>query len=164
MTFFSCTLTVKGNERSSGIYFGGKWAQSCWSRQWFEDGLFDLILHFLEIFPVVVALSIWSSGLKNQKIEAAVTIITKRSSKSKKCGVPSDKACFLTPQFYILLEGVHISGKLNNLADSLSVIFSGFTSMSHSADRNTKLSFANLDTEVNILAGRSMTCIGRGLL
>jgi hypothetical protein len=70
-----------------GIYFNHKWAQACWPKDWEEIGILSDVT-FLELFPVVAALFIWGSELKNKNIlfhvdnQAVVTIINKKSSKS----------------------------------------------------------------------------------
>jgi hypothetical protein len=44
--------------RGFGIYFQGRWAQANWPNEWAENGTLADIT-FLELFPVVVAISIW---------------------------------------------------------------------------------------------------------
>jgi hypothetical protein len=47
------TDSAGGRNKGFGIYFQEKWAQSCWPKQWVENGTLKDI-KFLELFPVVV--------------------------------------------------------------------------------------------------------------
>ena len=114
-----------GKEKGFGVYFNGKWAQASWSQSWIQTGIMTDIT-FMELFPVVVAVSIWGSHLANKRIlfridnQAVVTIINKKSSKSS--GVMSlvRKLVFVCLDFNILLKAQHIPGRLSLVADSLS--------------------------------------------
>ena len=124
MILLRCSLTVQGwgKTEASEYILPEKKPQRCWPMQWFDGDILSDIT-FLELFPVVVVSSIRGS---DQKIvfkidnEAVVTIINKRSSKSKGLLSLVRILVFCTSQFNILLKVVHIRGKLNNLADSLS--------------------------------------------
>ena len=50
-----------------GIYFNGKWAQTCWPSDWLKNGILQEIT-FLELFPVVVAIHLWGHQLENKKL------------------------------------------------------------------------------------------------
>ena len=108
-----------------GIYFNHKWAQACWPKDWEEIGILSDVI-FLELFPVVAALFIWGSELKNKNIlfhvdnQAVVTIINKKSSKSPRVMSLVIKMVLACLESNILLKAEHISGCLNSLVDSLS--------------------------------------------
>ena len=78
---------VQGANRGFGIYFQGRWAQANWPNEWAENGTLADIT-FLELFPVVVAISIWGLHLRNKKLtfnidnKSVVYIINRKSSKS----------------------------------------------------------------------------------
>jgi hypothetical protein len=61
------TDSVGGEQLGFGIYFGGKWAQSAWPTAWSESDVLSDIT-FLELFPVVIAVSISGNLLRNKKI------------------------------------------------------------------------------------------------
>lgn len=81
---------------------------------------------FLELFPVVVALSIWKDELKNKRIlfhidnDSVVTIINKKSCKSERVMALVRKLVLVCLEFNILLKAEHIQGVQNTIADSLS--------------------------------------------
>ena len=114
-----------GSERGFGIYFKGKWAQSCWPSDWEKMGILQDIT-FLELFPVVVAMHLWGHQLQNKKLmfnidnKAVVTIVNKKSSKSPRVMNLVRKLVLITLKYNILLKAQHISGSLNKIADSLS--------------------------------------------
>ena len=51
------TDSAGGRNKGFGIYFQGKWAQSCWPKYWIENGTLRDIT-FLELFLVVVSICI----------------------------------------------------------------------------------------------------------
>lgn len=61
------TDSAGGKERGFGIYCQGRWAQANWPNEWAENGTLADIT-FLELFPVVVAISIWGLHLRNKKL------------------------------------------------------------------------------------------------
>jgi hypothetical protein len=81
------TDSAGGSDRGFGIYFNGKWAQTCWPSDWLKNGILQEIT-FLELFPVVVDIHLWGHQLENKKLmfnidnKAVVTILNKKSSKS----------------------------------------------------------------------------------
>jgi hypothetical protein len=105
-----------GNEKGFGVYFNGKWAQASWPQSWIQTGIMTDIT-FLELFPVVVAVSIWGSHLANKRIlfridnQAVVTIINKKSSKSSRVMFLVRKLVFVCLDFNILLKAQHIPGR-----------------------------------------------------
>jgi hypothetical protein len=111
--------------RGFGIYFGWKWAQACWPTSWHNSDILSDIT-FLELFPVVVALNIWGTDLKNKKIlfhidnMSVVIIINKKSSKFPRVMTLVRRLVLASLDYNILLKAEHIDGHLNCLADSLS--------------------------------------------
>ena len=98
---------------------------------------------FLDLFPVVVAVSIWGSHLANKRIlfridnQAVVTIINKKSSKSSRVMFLGRKLVFVCLDFNILLKAQHIPRRLNSVADSLSPgEFQKFRRLCPKADAN----------------------------
>ena len=119
------TDSAAGMGKGFGIYFEGRWAQSCWPSKWENTDIMNDIT-FLELFPVVVAVNLWGSYLKNKKIlfhvdnQAVVVIINKKSSKSQRVMSLVRKLVLVCLEFNILIKAEHISGRFNSLADSLS--------------------------------------------
>ncbi|VDI48290.1 Hypothetical predicted protein [Mytilus galloprovincialis] len=119
------TDSAGGQNKGFGIYFQGKWAQSCWPKEWAEHDLLKDIT-YLELFPVVISLHIWGVHLKNKRIifyvdnQAVVTIINKRTSESNRVMSLMRNLVFSTLKYNIVLKAEHIPGKINTIADSLS--------------------------------------------
>jgi len=104
-----------------GIIFGTKWAQGRWPESWKHKDI-----SFLELFPIVVGVILWGQDLKNQKIlfltdnQSIVYVINKQTSKDKSLLSLIRKLVLTCLQYNILFRAKHISGKRNDLADSLS--------------------------------------------
>ena len=81
---------------------------------------------FLELFPVVVAISVWGPLLANKKIlfhndnQAVVQIINKKSSKSPQIMALVRKFVLDTLHFNIIFRAEYIDNKINAIADSIS--------------------------------------------
>ena len=76
-----------GEKGGFGIFFSGQWAYGKWPDNWVAEGLTrDMTL--LELFPVVVTLTIWSDKLRNQWVhfhvdnQAVVQVINSQTCKS----------------------------------------------------------------------------------
>ena len=119
------TDSAGGKNMGFGIYFQGKWAQACWPGDWAKNGVLSDIT-FLELFPIVIAVHIWGSYLKNKKIvfntdnQAVVAIINKKSSKSERVMALVRSLVLTTLTHNIMIKSEYIQGKLNVIADSLS--------------------------------------------
>jgi hypothetical protein len=119
------TDSAGGKQRGFGIYFQGRWAQANWPNEWAENGTLADIT-FLELFPVVVAISIWGLHLRNKKLtfnidnKSVVYIINRKSSKSPRVMALVRTLVLQTLIHNIVIKAVHIPGKLNSIADSLS--------------------------------------------
>lgn len=70
----SYSQTVLGVEMAVfGIYFGGKWASGRWAQFWFSLGI-AMDMTFLELFPVIVALTLYNKCLQNSKMFFILTV------------------------------------------------------------------------------------------
>lgn len=108
-----------------GAYFAGKWAYASWPDAWFTNGIADSIA-VLELFPIVVALHIWGSFLKNKKIMfmcdnmSVVQILGSMSSKSPEIMVLLRALTLHCLKYNMVVKATHIPGKTNLLTDALS--------------------------------------------
>jgi hypothetical protein len=79
----------------------------------------------LELISVVLAFIIWGSEVKNKKIllridnQALVSIVNKRTSKSKRVMVLIRQLVFLNMYNNVQFKSVHIEGEHNEIADAL---------------------------------------------
>jgi hypothetical protein len=108
----------------SGAYFQGHWVQFHWPSSWTNtDILFDITC--LELISVVLAFIIWGSEVKNKKIllridnQALVSIVNKRTSKSKRVMVLIRQLVFFNMYNNVQFKSVHIEGEHNEIADAL---------------------------------------------
>jgi len=106
-------------------YFGGQWVHIRWPLSWGNSG-FMSELSFLELVPVLLALMTWKSHFRNKRSlmfidnEALVTIINKRTSKSKHVIHLLRQLVLLTMCNNIQFRAVHIPGAQNCISDVLS--------------------------------------------
>ena len=108
-----------------GCYFDGKWAFFQWPLHWARLEVMKDIT-FLEMVPVLLCMFLWSTELQNKKIilrtdnEALVAILNKQSTKSKR--IMRFLRCFvlLCMRYNVIFKAIHISTKLNDIADSIS--------------------------------------------
>jgi hypothetical protein len=108
-----------------GIYFTGSWAHARWPHAWTTS---DIIrdMTFLELFPVYVALLLWSESLSNKRIlfhidnMAVVSIINNPTSKSKRVMLLVRKIVLITLKHNITIKAQYIPTKLSKIADSIS--------------------------------------------
>lgn len=119
------TDSAGGESGGFGIFFDGKWAFGRWPHHWAALGrLRDLT--FLEMFPVVTALTTWGPSLANRRIlfhidnQAVVHIINKQTSKSPEVMVLVRRFVLLTLNFNIIFRAEYIHTKSNAIADSIS--------------------------------------------
>ena len=108
-----------------GIFFQDKWAFGRWSRLWPDlCRLSDMT--FLELFPVMVTISVWGPLLANRRIlfhidnQAVVRIINKISSKSPQVMALVRRLVLDTLNFQIIFRDEYINTKINAVADSIS--------------------------------------------
>ena len=106
-----------------GAYFQGQWTWGRWPAHWDND---TPDITFKELFPIVLALHLWSGRLKNKKIrihcdnQAVVNIINKQTTRS----APSMELVRILVlsclNSNIVFTAQHIPGKHNRMADLLS--------------------------------------------
>ena len=119
------TDSAAGQGMGFGIYFAGKWAYAQWPMSWFDLGITDDIT-ILELFPLLVAFTIWGEELRNKKIcfrcdnEAVVQIVNTMTSKSVRVMVLLRAFTLLCLKLNVVVRSSHVSGVSNVLADSLS--------------------------------------------
>lgn len=108
-----------------GIYFQGRWCRASWPARWHEKGVTKDIT-FLEMFPIVVALDIWGSELRNKKIkfqcdnQAVVHILNSMTSKSDRVMGLVRSITLSCLELNILIKALHIPGVHNDICDALS--------------------------------------------
>lgn len=114
-----------GKNGGFGIYFGGRWAHGTWPHSWFLHGLTrDMTL--LEIFPVLVTITIWHQSLQNTRIlfhidnTAVVHVLNTLTSKSDKVMYVVRKLVLLLLRHNIQIKATYIHTKANCIADALS--------------------------------------------
>jgi len=115
-----------GNENlGCGAYFGGEWIQWKWSENWSgSDIIRDITL--LELVPIVLALFTWTFKFEGKRLlfrtdnNALVTIINKRTSKSKRVMKLVRHLVLFTMCNNMQFKAVHVEGSKNVIADALS--------------------------------------------
>ncbi|XP_062568785.1 uncharacterized protein LOC134230935 [Saccostrea cucullata] len=116
------TDSAEGEWGGFGIYFGGKWAGGQWPQHWGSEGtLRDMT--FLELFPALVALTLYNKYLQNTRLlfhidnMSVVHIINNSTSKSDRVMNIVRK---LTLQYNIQIKASYIPTKANSIADAIS--------------------------------------------
>jgi len=115
-----------GNESlGCGTYFGGEWIQWKWPENWSgSDIIRDITL--LELVPIVLALFTWTLKFEGKRLlfrtdnNALVTIINKRTSKSKRVMKLVRPLVLFTMCNNMQFKAVHVEGSKNVIADALS--------------------------------------------
>jgi len=106
-------------------YFSGKWVQFRWPKDW-ANMEFMTDLSFLELIPIILALYCWLDHFSIMKIlfrtdnEALVSVINKRTAKSKWVMKLVRPLVLFTLCNQTQFKAKHIPGKNNVIADSLS--------------------------------------------
>ncbi|VDI62543.1 Hypothetical predicted protein [Mytilus galloprovincialis] len=119
------TDSCGNSDLGCGAYFDGKWAQYKWPEAWSNMPIMRDIT-FLELVPIVLAMFIWASNFQNRKIlfridnMALVSIINKRTAKSKRVMAFIRPLVLFTMQHNIQFKAQHIDGCKNEIADSIS--------------------------------------------
>lgn len=119
------TDSAGGTKGGFGIYFAGSWAHASWPHSW---SLSDIVrdMTFLELFPVYVAIVLWSPQLANKRIlfhidnSAVVQVINSATSKSHRVMKIVRKLVLITLQHNITIQAQYIPSKRNVIADSIS--------------------------------------------
>jgi hypothetical protein len=119
------TDSAGGKNGGFGIYFAGSWAHAIWPQHWHHlDILRDMT--FLELFPVYVAILLWSCQLANKRIlfhidnVATVQVVNSATSKSPRVMNIVRKLVLTTLQHNITIHAQYIPSKSNSIADSIS--------------------------------------------
>lgn len=119
------TDSAGGSGLGFGIFFQGHWCQASWPPEWHDSGITKDIT-ILELFPIVAAMFIWGSRLRNKKIMfncdniAVVHIINKLSSKSEPVMCLIRVLTLRCLQLNVLVKACHVEGIKNVLCDALS--------------------------------------------
>jgi hypothetical protein len=108
-----------------GAYFAGHLIQFKWPESWAGDEIMrDISL--LELVPIILALFIWESHFTHKTIlfrvdnMSLVTIINKRTSKSKSVMKLLHPLVLCTLHNNMQFKAVHIEGSINMIADAFS--------------------------------------------
>ncbi|XP_029466048.1 uncharacterized protein LOC115095888 isoform X2 [Rhinatrema bivittatum] len=108
-----------------GVYFQGNWCAERWPEEWRDEGLIKNI-NFLELFPIVVALSIWGKKLVNKKVLlwcdnlGVVQVINRQSAKCPRVSELLRELVFLCLKCNVTIRARHVPGEHNVIADALS--------------------------------------------
>ncbi|CAG2188093.1 unnamed protein product [Mytilus edulis] len=98
-----------------GAYFQGHWVQYQWPSSWADTSIL-LDITCLELIPIVLSFMIWGRSFRNKKIllridnQALVSIVNKRTSKSKRVMILIRQLVFLTMNNNIQFRAQHIEG------------------------------------------------------
>ena len=137
-----------------GAFFQNKWAVGEWPAQVQEAELYKDIT-FKELFPIVLALSLWGSELANQRVifhcdnMSVVCIINKQSAKSKPVMWLVRKLVHSCLFYNIVLKAKHIEGSRNDIADAISRFqFNRFRLLAPEAEREPTPLPENIWTEL----------------
>ena len=104
-----------------GAVLGSRWMGGAFPSHWH-----DLNITFLELVPIVVAISVWGCLLKNHCIifhtdnEALVAIINKQTSRDPTVMVGVRKLVVACLQHNIKFKSKHVPGLENQLSDAIS--------------------------------------------
>ena len=108
-----------------GAYYKGHWIQFRWPSHWENINILTAIT-LSELYPVILALLIWGHLFTNKKIllridnQALVSIVNKRTSKSKRVMTLVRKLISITMKSNFQLKALHVPGSCNEIADALS--------------------------------------------
>ncbi|XP_053387994.1 uncharacterized protein LOC128551264 [Mercenaria mercenaria] len=112
---------------ASNIGFGGYLSNRYFAGVWPADTFWDAMhITVKELFPIVLALELWSTLLQNKCIifnsdnEAVVHVINKQSSKDKVLMRLVRRLVMISLKCNILFQAKHVPGTNNTLADLLS--------------------------------------------
>ena len=114
-------ILMPHNLRVMVSFFGKQWAYGRWAESWTEYNI-----SFLEFFPIVAGLGIWSHKLKHRRVlffadnESVVYVINKKQRKILNCSGCCATLVVICLKNNILFRARHIRGKKNILADHLS--------------------------------------------
>lgn len=114
-------LYTDASKLGYGAILNAKWVAGEFPLAWQENNI-----TVLELYPIVLALSIWKDWLSNKKLrihtdnQDLVHVINKKSSREKSIMPLIRKLVLTTLKNNTLVHAVHIPGASNCLADALS--------------------------------------------
>ena len=117
-------LTDSSGSLGCGAFFQNKWIVLQWPTEWNRNILQDIT--FLELVPIVLAVTTWCKQLTNKKVIfhvdnlALVEIFNSKSSKSSRVMSLLRPLVLITMNNNIQLKCCHIQGSRNDIADSIS--------------------------------------------
>ena len=124
-----------------GAVFGSHWFYGTWPDRWIGTNII-----ILEMFPIVVSISIWASKLENKCIlfhtdnQGLVEVINKKTTKDKKLLAPLRALVLQCLKHNILFRAIHVPGVLNVKTDALSRLqVMKFKSLGQGMDREPTL-------------------------
>ena len=109
-----------------GGYLQGKWFQGHWPPQMHLNWERGISIEWQELFPIVVACSIWHQFFAGKRLqfwcdnESVVSIINSGHSKVPRIMELVRKLVLLSMQHNFLVRARHVPGVSNNIADALS--------------------------------------------
>lgn len=116
-----CGFLLELSTDASGVGFAGllkgQWFQGHWPSFWS-----DLNIAIKELFPIVLALHLWPSVLRDRRLivfcdnEAVVHVINNQMSKDKKCMSLIHTMTVLLMQNNVILRAKHVPCKTNIIA------------------------------------------------
>jgi hypothetical protein len=134
--------SARGQDLGFGLYFKGHWCHDKWPQSWHTRG-FTSDITVLELFPILVALYIWSSELVNKIIRfncdnmAVVQIINMLSSKSEQVMCLVRCLALRCLNLNIIINSNHVPGRFNGICDALSLFqLTKFRELAPQADLN----------------------------
>lgn len=108
-----------------GGIFGRKWFQGCWQRHQ-QIGQPGISIAWQELFAIVVACHLWGDAFANKRIifycdnESVVHIVNSKRSRIPRVMDLVRHLTLLTLEHNFYLKIMHIEGKKNEIADSIS--------------------------------------------
>lgn len=119
------TDSAGNHELGCGIYLSGSWSYFQWPEHWNNPDIMSDIT-FLELVPIVLSLFLFKVEFLNKRIlfhtdnKALVSIINKKSSKSKRVMELIRPFVLRTMLYNMQFKAVHIEGRINCIADAIS--------------------------------------------
>ena len=104
-----------------GAVFGAHWFFGQWPQSWLGRNII-----VLEMFPIVISVSIWASDLANKCIlfhtdnQGLVEVINRKTTKDRQLLVLLRELVLQCLKHNILFRAIHVPGVLNVKADALS--------------------------------------------
>lgn len=146
-------------ELGAGVYFSGRWAFLQWPSLWRSNEIMRDIT-FLEFVPIVMAVHMFKSELSLKQImfhtdnKALVSIINKKSSKSKRVMQLVRHLVIYTMLHDMQVKACHVEGRKNSITDAISrkqwYRFRTLAPEAESSPREIPVEFLQLISELNL--------------